>query len=615
MKTIKVLLTIVLIQAMAVPPGAVWAQAPAPAAAASARPIDFERNMILGDLDTIDVKGLTRVSVTSPEIVDISDAQNDQVTLLAKKVGQSAVFLWDSLGKHTYIVNVSRQDLAMVERRVRTLLNAADAEHLVTRADPQEGKVIIMGALSKERRLRVEKILDGYSDQIINLIKEEVPEELVQIDMQITELSSSLDKNLGFDWQPTSIEYAEGGIPSGGSPDWFKFGQFNRTTAIVNTINLLINEGKAKDLSRPRILVTSGKEASINVGGEVPVQSTTTNSTGGQTQSNVTFKQYGVTVTVTPTVKNGKIDVVLNLEVSDVDNSFPIRASTTSDVAYKTRSAQSQLLLEDRQTVVFAGLIRYTESEQTKQVPFLGKIPVLGVLFRNVSKPAPDQGRELVITMTPTIMRKKEYATEQMKMPSKALAQATQELAESHDFESEPIFGAPQPEPVQPPVVIEKAPSVDVSAPGAEASSLPMPELPDMPQAELPATPMNIPASPEISPSKVDATLSPYVRQVQNKISQSITYPYQALQNNWQGTVKLRLTIRKDGTLAKAEVISSSGHDVFDKDALNTAKIAAPFAAFGPDMGAREDLTLTLPIVYSQNTTSKSNAQAIVASY
>ena len=534
-------------------------------------------NLITGDLETIVTKNLTRVSVTDPEVADITDAKTDKALILAKKPGQTAVFLWDDDGKRGITIHVSNEELKTLKERVRNAIKEAEIKGVNIETNPMEGKVVLSGAISRADKAMLEKAMEPYTGNVINLTKEEVIEDLVQVDMQITELSATLDKKLGIDWTQ-ALDYTESGIPmTGGSKNWFKFGQFNRTTAIVDTINLLINEGKARDLSRPRIMVSSGKEATINVGGQVPIKSTTTNATGGSSQENVTFKQYGVTLTVTPTVKGGKIDVVMNVQVSDIDKTFPVQASTTNDIAYKTRSAQTYLLLDDRQTVVFAGLIRYNDSEQVKGVPILGKLPVVGALFRNRSKNAPDEGKELVITLTPTIVRKKEYAADQVKMPTQALKDFEKEVDQKQGYAREPLAGT------------DNAVTMPPAAPKAAD-----------PAVKQPAAKPDVSSCASGGPACRQAGLTPYVRSVQVKISQAITYPYEALQKSWQGTVKLKLRILRDGSLSEATVMDPSGHDIFDQDALNTAKIVAPFAAFPSDMSG-EDLVVTVPVVYNQS--------------
>ncbi len=546
-------------------------------------------NMILGDVQNVKVSQLTRVSVTDPDIADIADAKDEEVSVIARKTGHTVLFVWDAAGKRTYSINVASDDLARLKARLTTLLADAGITSIVLDANYVEGKVVLSGNVNKDQKSRLEKVLLPFEEQVINLSKEDEAQEMVQIDMEITELSTTLDKNLGMTWSgssgetPLKLVYEESTNTNlNGSKDWFKLGQFNRTNAIINTINLLINEGKARTLSRPRILVTSGKEATVNVGGEVPIQSTTANSAGGSVQTNVTFKQYGLTVTVTPTVKEGKIDVNMNLQVSDIDSTFPVTATSSNGVAYKTRTAQTQLLLDDKQTVVMAGLIRYSDGQQQKRVPFLGKIPVVGMLFRNTFKQAPDEAKELVITLTPVIQHHKKYAVGQVKMPSKEMNEFVHEAEVSQNTKHEMI----DPDPNLPEAATALTPKD--AGEGTKDNLNPVLEKPPvLKDAVVKQEPVQEPI----------ATVQKYMQDIQVKISQNIAYPYEALKNRWQGTVKLRLRILKDGTLVSANVVSSSGQQAFDDDALNAAKIAAPYAPFSPDMQVT-DLNVTIPIVY-----------------
>ncbi len=546
-------------------------------------------NMILGDVQNVKVSQLTRVSVTDPDIADIADAKDEEVSVIARKTGHTVLFVWDAAGKRTYSINVASDDLARLKARLTTLLADAGITSIVLDANYVEGKVVLSGNVNKDQKSRLEKVLLPFEEQVINLSKEDEAQEMVQIDMEITELSTTLDKNLGMTWSgssgetPLKLVYEESTNTNlNGSKDWFKIGQFNRSNAIINTINLLINEGKARTLSRPRILVTSGKEATVNVGGEVPIQSTTANSAGGSVQTNVTFKQYGLTVTVTPTVKEGKIDVNMNLQVSDIDSTFPVTATSSNGVAYKTRTAQTQLLLDDKQTVVMAGLIRYSDGQQQKRVPFLGKIPVVGMLFRNTFKQAPDEAKELVITLTPVIQHHKKYAVGQVKMPSKEMNEFVHEAEISQNIKHEMI----DPDPNLPEAATALTPKD--AGEGTKDNLNPVLEKPPvLKDAVVKQEPVQEPI----------ATVQKYMQDIQVKISQNIAYPYEALKNRWQGTVKLRLRILRDGTLVSANVVSSSGQQAFDDDALNAAKIAAPYAPFSPDMQAT-DLNVTIPIVY-----------------
>src|SRR5262249_38085026 len=132
----------------------------------------------------------------------------------------------------------------------------------------------------------------------------------------------------------------------GSVSDFFKIGDFKRTSALNATVEALISEGKARVLAQPKLVVKSGEEASFLVGGEIPITTTTTTAAG--TNQNVEFKEYGVGVTLNPTVKQDKIDIKFNLEISNPD---PTQGSN-GNTAFTTTSSNTRLLLNNGQTII-----------------------------------------------------------------------------------------------------------------------------------------------------------------------------------------------------------------------------------------------------------------------
>lgn len=492
--------------------------------------------MVKGDLYVVKVKNLSRVSIVDPNIADISDAQTEEVTIIGKRAGQTVMFIWDDEGKKSVNIRVILEDLELVKERIARLVQKAEIKGVKLDANSLEGRVVVTGTLEEDDREKMDKILEVFDETVINMLKDKVYGDQIQIDVQITELNESLTKSIGFNWTGGDDNFAlsyEETLPKtdGSVGDFFKIGDFNRVTAMVAAVNASIKEGKGRILSKPRLVVVSGKEASFLVGGEIPFKTTTLNNTGGTVTEETSFKQYGVNMTITPTIKNGKIEIDLNVEVSDVDAS---NASGDS-VAFITRTATTHLNLNDKQTIVLAGLIKKSKSSEVKRLPFISKIPVVGLLFRNNSTPTPNQDTELVISLTPTILK---------------------------DMMSE-----------------EKAETVAKSK-----------------AAQKKEAPINI------MPVEGNQIISAgYAQELQVKISSAINYPYEAKENGWEGTVKLGLHILKDGTLANVSIRESSGHSIFDEDAVNTAKILAPYPPFSSEMTG-EDVVVVVPIVYSQNT-------------
>ena len=312
-------------------------------------------------------------------------------------------------------------------------------------------------------------------------------------------------------------------------------------------------------------MVLSGKQASFLVGGEIPVETTTSNTTGSTLTQNTSYTQYGVNVTVTPTIREGKIDVLLNVDIRDIDNAN----SSNGNVAFITRTAQSDLFMDNKQTIALAGLIKYSDNEQLTEVPFLSKIPIVGLFFRNRNTPSPDTNTEMVIILTPTVLTDKRFAENQLVMPTPSERDSYTEF--DSKYEHEPVQSWPA----------VKAAAVD-------------------PKDQ----PVNLPE------------MTAYARMVQEKISKSVYYPQAAIGDALAGTVKLRLRILKDGSLDSEEVMESSGNNILDQYAMQAAKTAAPFDAFTSGMD-QSGMIFTIPIVYSKFITGGTQAPAekVIASY
>lgn len=540
--------------------------------------------MIKGELVNLKADGLERISVTHPEVADIIRADEEEILMVGQSVGQTALFVWDKQGKRSLTVHVFSRDMELVKERLATLLKAAGISSEVTlEIDGREGKVVIAGDIPKHKKDQFVQIIEKFGDDVINLAKDEEIDDLIQIAVQITELSTTLSKSLGFEWftgeQTTSgstvTTTSSGGftptygeiMPSldGSVGDYFKIGQFERTinSALLAQINALLEQGKARILSQPKLVVKNGEEASFLVGGEIPIRTTTSSSSGG-TQENVSFKEYGISMTITPEINKEKIDITLTVEISDVDSANAVG----DDVAFTSRSAQTKLYLDDGQTIVLAGLIKQNRSVNLKKVPFLGDIPLLGLLFQNKSTPTSDQDQELVISLTPTVLEKNRgkppvVVTKKVK---------TEEMPVT---EKEPTA---------------KEVKMDSSSQGG-ASVVPVEEV----EVQIETTPS---AAEAITVAESPSNIDEYVRAVQQKIAQAIVYPQEAERSGWEGTVKLSLLILSDGTLAAAMVRESSGHEIFDEYTLNIVKKSAPYSSF-PSSVDLQELNVTIPVVYS----------------
>jgi type IV pilus assembly protein PilQ len=146
-------------------------------------------------------------------------------------------------------------------------------------------------------------------------------------------------------------------------------------------------------VSSPRVITSNQIKARIEQGVEIPYQEAT--SSGA---TSVSFKKAVLSLDVTPNITPDD-RVFLDLQVNQ---------DTVGEVFFgipsiDTREVQTQVLVDDGQTVVLGGIYETDSSEETDKVPFFGDIPLVGRLFRTDS--VVDDKSELLIFVTPKIMR------------------------------------------------------------------------------------------------------------------------------------------------------------------------------------------------------------------
>ena len=165
-------------------------------------------------------------------------------------------------------------------------------------------------------------------------------------------------------------------------------------------LQALITEGKAKVLARPNITTLQGREAVINIGGEVPVPTVST--TNATTTTSVVYRPAGIILRYTPRVNEaGFITAEVHTEVSS-----PLYVEELRAYRFQKRSADTMVRLRDGETMVIGGLIGSEESRSFSKVPLLGDLPVLGAFFRSVRNTKTDS--EIMIFLTAHVLKDSE---------------------------------------------------------------------------------------------------------------------------------------------------------------------------------------------------------------
>jgi general secretion pathway protein D len=162
---------------------------------------------------------------------------------------------------------------------------------------------------------------------------------------------------------------------------------------------------RAKVISAPSIIATDSIPASISVGTEVPTL-TATAATGVQQggtslfANNVQNRSTGVTLNIMARVNpSGIVTLIINQEVTAPQ---PTETSNIDSPSFSKRSVQTQVTLQDGDTIAIGGIISETSTNTSAGVPLLHRIPVLGGAFG--SRTYNKQRTELIVLMTPRVI-------------------------------------------------------------------------------------------------------------------------------------------------------------------------------------------------------------------
>ena len=199
--------------------------------------------------------------------------------------------------------------------------------------------------------------------------------------------STSMDTSSNF------VNLPAGGL-AGFNASTFAFTLFSAASNRLLALELsaLESDGKGKVVSSPRVIAYDKTKALIEQGTEVPYQMATSS---GATA--VSFRKAVLKLEVTPQITpDGNVSLELDVSKDSVGT------ITAAGPSINTKHIKTQVLVENGGTVVIGGI--YTEDDQMTdtKVPFLGDLPVIGVLFKNNTKTL--KKTETLVFITPKLV-------------------------------------------------------------------------------------------------------------------------------------------------------------------------------------------------------------------
>ena len=244
----------------------------------------------------------------------------------------------------------------------------------------------------------------------------------VMIEGKIVEAKESASRRLGINWdyKGQDLGFAGGTLShnavinpelgAGNSTLDLKLGTLDFLGDLTAKLALFESESVAKIISSPRVITMNAQQAVISQSVSIPVPSTTVPTGNAPAVATTDFKEIPTSLSVTPQITSGG-DVLMKIKF---DRAFQAGESG-ANVPIDKRSVDTNVMVKNGQTTVIGGIYQSDESEGENGTPFLRKIPVLGWLFKSVTKSS--VRNELLVFITPRILNADRTFTESRSRP------------------------------------------------------------------------------------------------------------------------------------------------------------------------------------------------------
>lgn len=308
-------------------------------------------------------------------------------------------------------------------------INYADAKDILALitakggADNKSGMLSERGTASIDARtntLIIKDIAQNISDISALVAYLDVPVRQVMIEARIVSANDGFSRDLGVSFGVLSSSER---LQVGGShTTLWDLRQPNNPVSISRPDNLSVNLGvpnpvgriafglldlsdvlldlelsamqadrRGEIISTPKVLTADKQTARISSGMQIAYEEET--SSGA---TNVVFKEAALVLEATPTITpDGKITLKLH-----VKNGTPV--TNLGAIAIQEDALETNVIVDDGQTVVLGGIYRQANNHGVTKVPFFGDLPIVGKLFRQENRR--DSKEELLIFVTPKLV-------------------------------------------------------------------------------------------------------------------------------------------------------------------------------------------------------------------
>lgn len=336
------------------------------------------------------------IIVADPEIAEAMATSNRSFFLRGLTPGTTTVLIYNALGAVVELIDV---DVTIGLDGLR-----ADLKHWLPDEQidvyPLRDGVYLDGRVSTaEAAEMAQKIAEYHVPDVTNgLVLGEARQ--VVLEVRFLEASRSALRELGFGNEVSlnATISVNGSEPVLGSAEE-SIALFTHVSggSVDTEIRALEAMGIIRTLAEPNLVTLSGDTATFLAGGEFPIPMASADN-----EITVEFTKFGVGLDFTPSVlDNAFVNLRVRPEVSALDRASGILTSNIEVPGISVRRADTTVELRAGQPIALAGLLQHNFSNDARQTPWLGKLPILGTLFS--SKRFQRGESELLVTVTPRL--------------------------------------------------------------------------------------------------------------------------------------------------------------------------------------------------------------------
>lgn len=340
-----------------------------------------------------------KLLVQNPQVLQASPLSPNQIQVSALRPGVTSINIWDENDKVRSITVRVFGDVRELQDTLNSLFRNASIQ-----ARPLQSSILLSGHVpSADDATRAVEVAREYFPRVINHMTVGGVQ-TVAMHVKVLEVSRTKLREFGIDWSVLwengfLVQSVSGLInpASGlaGAGDTIRFGLTN-SSQVNAVLRLLRQNNLAKLMAEPTLVALSGRAASFNSGGQIPVPIA-----GGLGTTSVEYREFGTTVDFVPVVLgNGKIRLEVRPQVTEVDAS--LADPVTGTPGFRARRVDTAVEMKPGQTLALAGLIQNKVESINRGIPWLADLPWFGAPFRRVNHRVNEV--ELLILVTPQIV-------------------------------------------------------------------------------------------------------------------------------------------------------------------------------------------------------------------